>query len=37
MAGSTCWDTVNKIHRKYSHLEENVLAGEEVNKQKSKT
>ena len=30
--GFSCWDTVNKTHKKYSHLEENVLAGENVNK-----
>lgn len=32
-SGFSCWDRVNKTHKKYSHLEENVLAGEKVNKQ----
>ena len=32
-----CLDTVNKTHKKCSHLEEDIPVGERVNKQKSKT
>ena len=34
--GFSCWDRVKKKkHKKYSHLEENILAGKKVNKQKN--